>query len=58
VTLTSEEILEDIYAVTGARPRRRPRRRPRPVQKQLDVSPPLPPVRPPPSLCPVPGTRL
>lgn len=37
VTLTSEEILEDIYAVTGARPRRRPRRRPRPVQKQLDM---------------------
>ncbi|EAZ10421.1 hypothetical protein OsJ_00254 [Oryza sativa Japonica Group] len=38
VTLTSEEIEEDVYAVTGARPRRRPRRRPRPVQKQLDVS--------------------
>ncbi|CAO2174485.1 unnamed protein product [Urochloa humidicola] len=37
VTLTSEEILEDIYAFTGARPRRRPRRRPRPVQKQLDM---------------------
>lgn len=37
VTLTSEEIEEDIYAVTGARPRRRPRRRPRPVQKQLDL---------------------
>lgn len=35
--LTSEEIEEDIYAVTGARPRRRPRRRPRPVQKQLDM---------------------
>lgn len=37
VTLTSEEIEEDIYSVTGARPRRRPRRRPRPVQKQLDM---------------------
>ncbi|CAL4965010.1 unnamed protein product [Urochloa decumbens] len=37
VTLTSEEIEEDIYAFTGARPRRRPRRRPRPVQKQLDM---------------------
>uniref|UniRef100_J3KW47 DUF1639 family protein n=1 Tax=Oryza brachyantha TaxID=4533 RepID=J3KW47_ORYBR len=37
VTLTSEEIEEDVYAVTGARPRRRPRRRPRPVQKQLDL---------------------
>lgn len=57
VTLTSEEIEEDIYAVTGARPRRRPRRRPRPVQKQLDVSPPAL-SGPPPSLCPVPGTRL
>uniref|UniRef100_A0A0E0JDP8 DUF1639 family protein n=1 Tax=Oryza punctata TaxID=4537 RepID=A0A0E0JDP8_ORYPU len=37
VTLTSEEIEEDVYAVTGARPRRRPRRRPRPLQKQLDM---------------------
>ncbi|KAF0918439.1 hypothetical protein E2562_023586 [Oryza meyeriana var. granulata] len=37
VMLTSEEIEEDVYAVTGARPRRRPRRRPRPVQKQLDL---------------------
>ncbi|CAO2198832.1 unnamed protein product [Urochloa humidicola] len=37
VMLTSEEIEEDIYAFTGARPRRRPRRRPRPVQKQLDM---------------------
>ncbi|KAL5229091.1 hypothetical protein ABZP36_017356 [Zizania latifolia] len=37
VTLTSEEIEEDVYAVTGARPRRRPRRRSRPVQKQLDL---------------------
>ncbi|KAG0546045.1 LOW QUALITY PROTEIN: hypothetical protein BDA96_02G414100, partial [Sorghum bicolor] len=38
LTLTSEEIEEDIYAVTGARPRHCPRRRPRPVQKQLDVT--------------------
>jgi hypothetical protein len=38
VTLTTEEIDEDIYAFTGARARRRPRRRPRPVQRQLDVS--------------------
>ncbi|GJN05905.1 hypothetical protein PR202_ga23580 [Eleusine coracana subsp. coracana] len=37
VTLTAEEIDEDIYAVTGVRARRRPRRRPRPVQKQLDM---------------------
>ncbi|KAG6537999.1 uncharacterized protein LOC122038000 [Zingiber officinale] len=37
VTLTREEIDEDIYAVTGYRARRRPRRRPRVVQKQLDL---------------------
>ncbi|KAG2595871.1 atherin-like [Panicum virgatum] len=37
VTLTTEEIEEDVYAFTGARPRRRPRRRPRAVQKQLDM---------------------
>ncbi|KAE8773386.1 hypothetical protein D1007_54394 [Hordeum vulgare] len=38
-TLSAEEIEEDVYALTGARPRRRPRcRRPRAVQKQLDVS--------------------
>ncbi|KAG6528846.1 hypothetical protein ZIOFF_011038 [Zingiber officinale] len=36
VALTSEEIDEDIYAVTGYRARRRPRRRPHVVQKQLD----------------------
>ncbi|VAH71631.1 unnamed protein product [Triticum turgidum subsp. durum] len=37
-TLSAEEIEEDVYALTGARPRRRPRRRrPRPVQKQLDM---------------------
>uniref|UniRef100_A0A804QKF7 Uncharacterized protein n=1 Tax=Zea mays TaxID=4577 RepID=A0A804QKF7_MAIZE len=52
VTLTSEEIEEDIYSVTGAQPRRRPRRRPRSVQKQLDVS--TRSLRPPPSLYPVP----
>ncbi|XP_008812763.1 uncharacterized protein LOC103723584 [Phoenix dactylifera] len=37
ITLTVEEIEEDIYAVTGSRPRRRPKRRPRVVQKQLDA---------------------
>ncbi|KAG6484879.1 uncharacterized protein LOC122012312 isoform X2 [Zingiber officinale] len=37
ITLTREEIDEDIYAVTGYRARRRPRRRPRVVQKQLDL---------------------
>ncbi|XP_062232067.1 pollen-specific leucine-rich repeat extensin-like protein 2 [Phragmites australis] len=36
VSLTTEEIEEDIYALTGARPRRRPRKRPRVVQRQLD----------------------
>ncbi|XP_020191757.1 uncharacterized protein [Aegilops tauschii subsp. strangulata] len=37
-TLSAEEIEEDVYALTGARPRRRPRRRrPRAVQKQLDM---------------------
>ncbi|KAL6848986.1 hypothetical protein ACP4OV_021569 [Aristida adscensionis] len=36
VQLTAEEIEEDIYALTGARPRRRPRKRPRAVQRQLD----------------------
>lgn len=36
VSLTPEEIEEDIYALTGARPRRRPRKRPRVVQRQLD----------------------
>ncbi|KAL6609548.1 hypothetical protein ACP70R_039517 [Stipagrostis hirtigluma subsp. patula] len=36
VPLTPEEIEEDIYALTGARPRRRPRKRPRAVQRQLD----------------------
>ncbi|GJN15138.1 hypothetical protein PR202_gb02031 [Eleusine coracana subsp. coracana] len=37
VSLTAEEIEEDIYALTGARPRRRPRKRPRVVQRQLDT---------------------
>lgn len=37
ITLTREEIDEDIYAVTGARARRRPKKRPRVIQKQLDA---------------------
>ncbi|XP_074571009.1 uncharacterized protein LOC141827617 [Curcuma longa] len=37
VTLSREEIDEDIYAVTGHRARRRPRKRPRLIQKQLDM---------------------
>ncbi|XP_044962925.1 cell division protein ZipA-like [Hordeum vulgare subsp. vulgare] len=36
VALSTEEIEEDIYALTGGRPRRRPRKRPRAVQRQLD----------------------
>ncbi|KAJ4820579.1 chromogranin (DUF1639) [Rhynchospora pubera] len=37
VSLTAEEIEEDVYAVTGSRPRRRPKRRPRLLQRQLDA---------------------
>jgi hypothetical protein len=37
VSLAPEEIEEDIYALTGGRPRRRPRKRPRAVQQKLDV---------------------
>ena len=44
-TLTADEIEEDVYSLTGARPRRRPRRRPRAMQKQLDVSPSVPLLR-------------
>lgn len=36
LSLTKEEIDEDLYSMTGSRARRRPRRRPRAVQKQLD----------------------
>lgn len=36
VALDEEEIEEDVYALTGARPRRRPRKRARVVQRQLD----------------------
>ncbi|KAL5220040.1 hypothetical protein ABZP36_024753 [Zizania latifolia] len=36
LALGAEEIEEDIYALTGGRPRRRPRKRPRVVQRQLD----------------------
>lgn len=37
VTLSREEIEEDIFIMTGSRPARRPRKRPKNVQKQLDV---------------------
>ncbi|KAF8019393.1 hypothetical protein BT93_G0156 [Corymbia citriodora subsp. variegata] len=36
VSLSKDEIEEDIFAMTGSRPARRPRKRPRSVQKQLD----------------------
>ncbi|KAK9911068.1 hypothetical protein M0R45_034992 [Rubus argutus] len=36
LTLTKEEIEEDIYIMTGQKPSRRPKRRPKNVQKQLD----------------------
>jgi hypothetical protein len=39
LALTAGEVEEDVYALTGARPRRRPRKRPRVVQRQLDVRP-------------------
>jgi hypothetical protein len=42
LSLCPEEIEEDIYALTGGRPRRRPRKRPRAVQRQLDVRPRIP----------------
>ncbi|ONI22386.1 hypothetical protein PRUPE_2G125500 [Prunus persica] len=37
VSLTKEEIEEDIFIMTGARPSRRPKKRAKNVQKQLDV---------------------
>lgn len=36
ITLTREEIEEDIFAMTGARASRRPKKRPKNVQKQID----------------------
>lgn len=38
ISLTKEEIEEDIFALTGSKPSRRPKKRPKNVQKQLDVS--------------------
>ncbi|KAG0492999.1 hypothetical protein HPP92_006397 [Vanilla planifolia] len=37
VSLSKEEIDEDVFALTGSRPRRRPKKRPRIVQRQLDA---------------------
>ncbi|KAG0457973.1 hypothetical protein HPP92_023130 [Vanilla planifolia] len=37
ISLSREEIEEDIFAITGSRPRRRPKKRPRNVQGQLDM---------------------
>jgi hypothetical protein len=36
ISLSREEIEEDVYALTGSRPARRPKKRPRTVQKQVD----------------------
>ncbi|KAA8522196.1 hypothetical protein F0562_012869 [Nyssa sinensis] len=37
ISLSREEIEEDVYAMTGSKPARRPKKRPKNVQKQLDV---------------------
>lgn len=37
ISLSKEEIEEDIFVMTGSRPARRPRKRPKNEQKQLDV---------------------
>lgn len=37
ISLSREEIEEDVYALTGSKPARRPRKWPKNVQKQLDV---------------------
>lgn len=37
LSLSRDEIEEDVFVMTGSRPARRPRKRPRNVQKQLDV---------------------
>lgn len=36
LSLSKHEIEEDVFALTGSRPRRRPKKRPRIVQRQLD----------------------
>ncbi|KAL3497541.1 hypothetical protein ACH5RR_040273 [Cinchona calisaya] len=36
ISLSKEEIEEDVYSLTGSRPSRRPKKRPRNIQKQLD----------------------
>ncbi|KAK2973161.1 hypothetical protein RJ640_009584 [Escallonia rubra] len=35
IALTREEIEEEVFAMTGARPSRRPKKRPRTVQRQI-----------------------
>lgn len=37
ISLSREEIEEDVYALTGSRPARKAKKRPKTVQKQLDV---------------------
>lgn len=36
ISLSKDEIEEDVYSLTGSRPSRRPKKRPRTLQKQLD----------------------
>lgn len=36
ISLTKEEIEEDVYSMTGSRPARRPKKRPRNVQKLIN----------------------
>ncbi|KAK1279353.1 hypothetical protein QJS04_geneDACA003052 [Acorus gramineus] len=38
VSLTREEIEEDVFGLTGSKPSRRPKKRPKSVRKQLDVN--------------------
>nr|XP_043621170.1 uncharacterized protein LOC122592906 isoform X2 [Erigeron canadensis] len=37
ITLSRDEIEEDIYSLTGSKPARRPKKRPRTLQRQLDT---------------------
>lgn len=37
ISLSREEIEEDVYSMTGSRPARRPKKRSKTIQKQLDV---------------------
>lgn len=37
ISLSREEIEEDVYSLTGSRPARRPKKRPKAVQKLVDT---------------------